>query len=95
MAGILDTDQLRENMRAMTEPFEEPDARLLAQYINRFGPLYCRMCGHCKGASPIGVIADALMIRITPISTRRHEFDAGSAFEPPEAVCGVEHGLPV
>ena len=63
VAGILDADQLRENMRAMTEPFEEPDAKLLAQYINRFGPLYCRMCGHCNGACSRGLpVSDMLRI---------------------------------
>jgi hypothetical protein len=61
--GILDADQLQENMRAMSEPFAEPDAGMLAQYIDRFGPLYCRTCGHCEGACSKGLpVSDMLRI---------------------------------
>jgi predicted aldo/keto reductase-like oxidoreductase len=61
--GILDADQLQENMRAMSEPFEEPDAKMLAGYIDRFGPLYCRTCGHCEGSCSKGLpVSDMLRI---------------------------------
>lgn len=57
--SMVDMDQLAENVRAMTEPYQESDGQLLAAYLDRFGPQYCRMCGACEEACPKGLpVAD-------------------------------------
>jgi len=53
--SMVDMDQLAENVRAMAESFGEADGKLLAGYLDRFGPVYCRMCGACEGACPKGL----------------------------------------
>jgi len=59
--GITDFEELEEDLRAMSEPFTEEDARLLAAELRRIGPLYCRMCGACGGVCERGVrVADVL-----------------------------------
>lgn len=57
--GMIDMDQLEENMRAMSEPFGNVDGQMLASYIERYGSLYCRMCGGCESACTKGLpVAD-------------------------------------
>jgi aryl-alcohol dehydrogenase-like predicted oxidoreductase len=59
--GITDFEELEEDLRAMSEPFTDEEARLLAAELRRIGPLYCRMCGACGGVCEKGVrVADAL-----------------------------------
>lgn len=59
--GITDFDELDEDLRAMSEPFGEEDATVLAQQLEMIRPLYCRMCGACGGVCEKGVrVADAL-----------------------------------
>ncbi len=52
--SMTDTDQLEENFRAMSEPYGEPDERLLAALNENIRPLYCRMCYRCTGQCPKG-----------------------------------------
>jgi len=58
---MTDFDQLDENLRALSEPFSDSDQKLLAAQLAYIRPLYCRMCGSCKGACEKGVpVADML-----------------------------------
>jgi len=52
---MTDFDQLDENLRAMSEPFTDRDEKLLAAHLASIRPLYCRMCGSCKGQCEQGV----------------------------------------
>ena len=59
--SIVDAEQLAENLRAMREPFDEPDRKLLQTQLGYIRPLYCRMCDACNGACPRGLpVADVL-----------------------------------
>jgi predicted aldo/keto reductase-like oxidoreductase len=59
--SITDNDQLEENLKAMTQPFSEPDKKLLAAHLEQIRPLYCRMCGGCDGVCTKGLpVADML-----------------------------------
>jgi len=59
--SIVDEDQLRENLAAMSSPFSESDGRLLAARLEEIRPLYCRMCGKCEGQCAQGLpVADVL-----------------------------------
>lgn len=58
---ITDFEQLEENLRAMAEPFTGKDKGLLAAQLAMISPLYCRMCGHCRGVCERGVpVSDTL-----------------------------------
>ncbi len=52
---MTDHDQLQENLRAMSEPYTEKDEKLLSEQLARIGPIYCRMCGACRGVCEKGV----------------------------------------
>ncbi len=59
--SITDMDQLDENLRAMTAPFNKNDEKTLMAQLEFIRPLYCRMCGECTGACPKGLpVADVL-----------------------------------
>ncbi len=59
--GIVDQDQLDENIRAMAEPFRDADDRILQARLEQLRPLYCRMCGSCEGQCAKGLpVADVL-----------------------------------
>lgn len=59
--SIKDNDQLEENLRAMAEPFRSDDTKVLARQLEGIAPLYCRMCGSCKGTCPQGLpVSDVL-----------------------------------
>jgi hypothetical protein len=59
--SMTDMDQLEENLRAMAEPYSEVEEKVLAQQLERIGPLYCRMCGDCEGSCARGLpVADVL-----------------------------------
>jgi hypothetical protein len=59
--SMTDMDQLEENLRAMAEPYTQVEEKLLAQQLERIGPLYCRMCGDCEGSCAKGLpVADLL-----------------------------------
>lgn len=61
--GILDMDQLDENLRAMTERFSPGDEKILTAHLDAIAPIYCRMCGTCEGACQQGLpVADVLRI---------------------------------
>jgi predicted aldo/keto reductase-like oxidoreductase len=53
--SIVDTDQLDENMRAMSSPFTPADDKVLSAHLEFLGPRYCRMCGECGGVCPKGL----------------------------------------
>ncbi len=59
--SMKDNEQLEENVSAMTSPLTDSDRQILAAQLERNGPLYCRMCGDCRGACPKGLpVADIL-----------------------------------
>jgi uncharacterized protein len=59
--SITDMDQLEENVKAMSNPFSDADAKTLAAHLKQIAPFYCRMCGECAGACREGLpIADVL-----------------------------------
>lgn len=59
--SMTDMDQLDENLRAMAQPFGEPQKKLLAAQLAIISPLYCRMCGECDGQCRKGLpVADVL-----------------------------------
>lgn len=53
--GIMDLDQLDENFKAVCGKFEARDKELLARQLHDITPLYCRMCGSCRGACAKGL----------------------------------------
>jgi predicted aldo/keto reductase-like oxidoreductase len=52
---MTDQDQLDENVRAMSEPYSRQDDQLLQSLLAYISPVYCRMCGACKGVCDKGV----------------------------------------
>jgi len=59
--SIKDNEQLEENLRAMREPYKPDDSGVLAAWLDRISPLYCRMCGTCSGKCPQGLpVSDML-----------------------------------
>jgi predicted aldo/keto reductase-like oxidoreductase len=52
--SMTDVDQLEMNVRAMSEPFNAADEKLLARIEDDIRPLYCRMCYQCSGQCPKG-----------------------------------------
>jgi predicted aldo/keto reductase-like oxidoreductase len=53
--SMTDRDQLEMNFRAMSEPFNAADEKLLAGINEEIRPYYCRMCQQCSGQCPKGV----------------------------------------
>ena len=53
--SMTDMDQLDENLRAMQGSFDATEEKLLAQQLDFITPLYCRMCGECKGTCAKGL----------------------------------------
>ncbi|MGO9095250.1 MAG: aldo/keto reductase [Bryobacteraceae bacterium] len=59
--SITDMDQLDANLKVMTSKFSDDDQKILGAHLQRIGPLYCRMCGHCEGTCSQGLpVADVL-----------------------------------
>jgi uncharacterized protein len=59
--SIRDNDQLDDNLRALREPYQPADSKLLTAWLERISPLYCRTCGACKGVCPQGLpVSDML-----------------------------------
>lgn len=59
--SMTDMDQLEENLKAMSQPFGEPQKKLLAMHLREISPSYCRMCGECDGQCRKGLpVADVL-----------------------------------
>jgi len=59
--SMVDTDQLEENIRAMSSKYTDADEKLLAARLEEIRPLYCRMCGKCEGQCRLGLpVADVL-----------------------------------
>jgi hypothetical protein len=58
---ITDFDQLQENFQAMLTPYSNMDKELLAAQLAMIRPLYCRMCGNCRGTCEKGApVSDTL-----------------------------------
>jgi uncharacterized protein len=61
--SITDTDQLEENIKAMSSGFSSADEKLLAEHLQYIRPLYCRTCGACAGKCREGLpVADIIRI---------------------------------
>jgi len=63
--SMTDMDQLDENLRAMKEPFAAGDEKLLARQLDFITPLYCRMCGECKGTCAQGLPVASILRHLT------------------------------
>lgn len=74
--GITDMDQLDQALQAMSAPFTQQDAKLLAARLEEIKPWYCRMCGSCEGQCPKGLpVAD--MLRFTMYADSYGQFSLG------------------
>ncbi|MGA3132324.1 MAG: aldo/keto reductase [Terracidiphilus sp.] len=59
--SMIGMDELDENLKAMEHAYNAADAAILSAHLERIRPLYCRMCGACKGACREGLpVADVL-----------------------------------
>jgi predicted aldo/keto reductase-like oxidoreductase len=93
IAGMVDREQLEENIAATPATFTDADGKLLAAQLEFIRPLYCRMCGECAGKCPQGLpVAD--MLRILSYADGYGEFSfARDRFrELPESVRQVRCG---
>jgi hypothetical protein len=63
--SMTDMDQLDENLRAMQERFGGEDQKLLARQLDFITPLYCRMCGGCKGTCARGLPVEDILRHLT------------------------------
>lgn len=53
--GMLDLNQLTENIAVMGMKFTQADAEILERYAQAIAPYYCRRCGACRGTCPARV----------------------------------------
>lgn len=63
--SMTDMDQLDENLRAMQGSFDATEEKLLAQQLEYITPLYCRMCGECKGTCAKGLPVEDIVRYVT------------------------------
>jgi hypothetical protein len=63
--SMTDMDQLDENLRAMQGSFDATEEKLLAQQLDFITPLYCRMCGECKGTCAKGLPVEDIVRYVT------------------------------
>lgn len=63
--SMTDMDQLDENLKAMKEPFAGGDEKMLARQLDFITPLYCRMCGECKGTCAKGLPVAKILRHVT------------------------------
>ena len=47
--SMVDMDQLEQNFGTMSSPFNPADQTVLAACLDELTPVYCRMCGGCRG----------------------------------------------
>jgi aryl-alcohol dehydrogenase-like predicted oxidoreductase len=59
--GMTDMDQLDQNLTAMAEPYGPTEEKLLARQLEYITPLYCRMCGECKGTCAKGLPVEDIL----------------------------------
>lgn len=59
--SMVDMDQLDQNFKTMSSAFSPADQAVLAACLDQLAPVYCRMCGNCRGRCPRGLpVADML-----------------------------------
>ena len=59
--SMVDMDQLDQNFRTMSSAFSPADQAVLTACLDQLAPVYCRMCGNCRGMCPRGLpVADML-----------------------------------
>jgi aryl-alcohol dehydrogenase-like predicted oxidoreductase len=59
--SIVDMDQLDQNYRCMSSAFDAGDQAVLSACLDELAPVYCRMCGGCRGTCTKGLpVADML-----------------------------------
>jgi uncharacterized protein len=63
--SMTDMDQLEENIKAMAQPFDANDRKILARQMEHIGPLYCRMCGECNGSCRQGLPVEDMLRFLT------------------------------
>jgi aryl-alcohol dehydrogenase-like predicted oxidoreductase len=74
--SMTDIDQLEQNFKAMSERFNDADAKVLSARLEEIGPYFCRMCGKCSGECPKGLpVAD--MVRFVMYADGYGQFPLG------------------
>ena len=63
--SIVDMDQLEQNFRAMSSSFGAADQAMLVACLDELAPVYCRMCGGCRGMCPKGLPAADMLRYLT------------------------------
>ncbi len=59
--SMVDMDQLDQNFKTMSMPFNAGDQAVLTACLDQLAPVYCRMCGSCRGKCAGGLpVADML-----------------------------------
>jgi uncharacterized protein len=53
--SMTDMEQLDENLKAMSVPFNEGDQKVLAAQLDHIRPVYCRSCHRCEGTCAQGL----------------------------------------
>ena len=70
------TDQLEQNFSVMASSFTEADQSLLDTFLRELAPVYCRMCGSCRGLCPRGLPV-ANLLRYLTYAEGYGQFDLG------------------
>ncbi|HVN81743.1 MAG TPA: aldo/keto reductase [Terriglobia bacterium] len=74
--SMVDTDQLEQNFSVMASSFTEADQSLLDTFLRELAPVYCRMCGSCRGLCPRGLPV-ANLLRYLTYAEGYGQFDLG------------------
>jgi predicted aldo/keto reductase-like oxidoreductase len=91
--SIVDMDQLDQNFRCMSSAFDAGDQAVLSACLDELAPVYCRMCGGCRGTCTKGLpVAD--MLRYLTYADGYGQFTLGreNFLRLPEAIRGVRCG---
>ena len=74
--SMVDMDQLEQNFNVMASSFTEADQTLLNVFLRELAPVYCRMCGSCRGLCAQGLpVAD--LLRYLTYAEGYGQFDLG------------------
>ena len=74
--SMVDMDQLDQNFRTMSSAFSPADQAVLTACLDQLAPLYCRMCGNCRGMCPRGLPV-AVMLRYLTYADGYGQFALG------------------
>lgn len=74
--SMVDMDQLDQNFRTMSSAFSPADQAVLTACLDQLAPVYCRMCGNCRGMCPRGLPV-AVMLRYLTYADGYGQFALG------------------